>query len=195
MSDPLPPPWFEQPLPPPWHGPPANELGVPVVSRVLLARTEAVAVALMDIAVFSSGVEFRLHVRGRPPDGVVDPFGVHSQLDRGGRPQDILRFGLVFSDGQRVSSVDDCLLRTDPEPPLLIGLDGGGDLSSWSSRYWLWGLPPPGVIGIVLEWRAKAIEPTRVPLDAAPLLEAATHAEKLWPDDDDRPRLIYDSLN
>jgi hypothetical protein len=197
MSDPLPPPWFEQQPPPPCLGSPANELGVPVVSRVLLARTEAVAVVLMDIVVFSSGVEFQLYVRGRPPDGFVDPFGVQSQLDRGERPEDILRFGLVFSDGSRVSSVDDFPLTAEPDPPLLIGRGGGGDLSSWSSRYWLWPLPPPGVIGIVLEWRAKAIAPTRVPLDSAPLLEAAARCEKLWPDgpDEGRPRLIYDSLN
>ena len=53
------------------------------------------------------------------------------------------------------------------------------------------------MIGVVLEWRAKGIEPTRISLDAAPLLEAGAQSEKLWPDgpDDDRPRLVYDSLN
>ena len=195
MSDPLPPPWFEQPVPPEWLGPPANELGVPVGSRVLLAKTPSVAVALMDIAAFSTGIEFRLHIRGRPPDGCVDPRGVWRE--GGVPPDDVLRLGLVFSDGRRVTNGGDFPCTAEPEPPLLIECGGGGDLSSWSSGYWLWPLPPPGVIGIVLEWRAEAIEPTRIGLDAAPLLEAAAQSEKLWPDgpDDGRPRLVYDSLN
>ena len=98
-----------------------------MLARVLLARTQDVAVALMGVAAFSTGVEFRLHVRGRPPDGFVDPFGTHSLVCGGERRDDILRFGLVFSDGHRVTNLGEFPSTAEPEPPLLIERGGSGD--------------------------------------------------------------------
>jgi hypothetical protein len=60
---------------PEWLGPPENELGVPVALRVVLARTEQVAVALIDVVAFTTGLEFALEVRLRQLDELSDPFG------------------------------------------------------------------------------------------------------------------------
>ena len=59
MSDFFAPPPLREPEPeylqPEWLGPPENELGVPVALRVVLARTEQVAVALIDVGAFTTG--------------------------------------------------------------------------------------------------------------------------------------------
>jgi len=46
------------PLQPAWMGPPENEIGVAVALRLLLARTEKVAVALTNAAAFSNVARF-----------------------------------------------------------------------------------------------------------------------------------------
>lgn len=71
---------------PAWLGPPANELGVPVPLRVLLARTEDVAIGLLDVAAFSTGLMFRMEVRLREHEELIDPFAMRMpHLRRGSR--------------------------------------------------------------------------------------------------------------
>jgi len=84
------------PLQPAWLGPPENEIGVAVALRLLLARTEKVAVALTNAAAFSTGIEFSLETRLRERDELSDPFGMRGrQHVRGGGdlPDEVLRFG------------------------------------------------------------------------------------------------------
>lgn len=190
MSDffrpPEPPPEPEPaPLQPAWLGPPENEIGVAVALRLLLARTEKVAVALTNAAAFSTGIEFSLETRLRERDELSDPFGMRGrQHVRGGGdlPDEVLRFGFELADGRRVTNVARFPGFDEPqEGPVLIQRGGGGGERFWSFGYWLWPLPPPGSLTAVVEWPSEGIPLTRVELDAAALLEAAAESEQLWP--------------
>ena len=172
---------YEQPA---WIGPPANELGVAVPQRVLLARTDDVAVALLDVVAFSTGLEFAVEVRLREYDERSDPFGFHLRhtLREGDAiPDEIFRFGFELADGGKATNIGQFPGQDPPAGPVLMQRGGGGGGRSWSFRYWLWPLPPPGPATVVVEWPSQGIELTRVELDAAPLLEAAALSEALWP--------------
>ncbi len=59
---------------------------------------------------------------------------------------------------------------------------GGGGERAWDMRFWLWPLPPPGLLAFVAEWPLGGIALTRVEVDADPIVQAAAEAETLWPD-------------
>jgi hypothetical protein len=183
-----PPPREPEPVPeqPRWIGPPENELGVPVPLRLLLARTEAVALALLDVSAYSTGLEFRMEVRLRRHDELVDPFGMRLHHRRGGGaaeiPDEVLRFGFELADGGRVTNLGDFPgFDGERTEPVLMQRGGGGGGRSWSFGYWLWPLPPAGALAVVVEWPSQGIALTRVELDAVPLLAAAAESEQLWP--------------
>jgi hypothetical protein len=73
-----------------------------VAGELLLARTEAVAVAVGSLRAHPNGLQFTVHVRLRREDpdsrGLRDPFSRHGpRRDEGGR----LRLGVLFADGRR----------------------------------------------------------------------------------------------
>ena len=199
MPPPREPPPRQQHRQPPWSGPPENVLGGVTPFRVVLARSERVAVAAIGASAYPQGVRFDLVVRARPASGddwdeLFDPFGHHQRhrRRRGGEPwppPDVLRFGVAWPDGRKATTVDE--LRwpgpgaetAEPEGPLLHFRGGGGGGLSWSLGLWLWPLPPPGTIELVCEWPSEQIPETHVTVETAPLLDAAARAETLWPEE------------
>lgn len=111
-----------------------------------------------------------------------------------------LRFGLAFADGRTttdhagrppweamagtVASVtehrDPPGSPPEPEPPRLAVRSGHGGHDHWVQDYWVWGLPPGGPLGLVVEWPAAGVPETRVDVDGSTLRRAADHAEVLW---------------
>jgi len=197
--------FFEPPPPPPeppeievepWWQSPRDELGVSTGLRLPLARTGNVAVAVIDVVAYSTGVELKLVAARRQPSADQDPFELHHRFMHGLRPgaelpPELLRFGVEFSDGRRATSVGTgpaAVLRVGdgeeqaPQGPLLSPGGGGGSDDRWESEYWLWPLPPPGLLAFVVEWPAEGIELTRQEIDSAPIIEAAAHSEVLWPE-------------
>jgi hypothetical protein len=186
-----PPPPPDEPVPEPsqpaWLGPPENELGVAVGLRLVLARTERVAVAVTDVTAYSSGLHFSLDVRLREADELLDPFGFRSR-QRPGRagaelPPELLRFGFELADGRRATNVAGFPgFEAPPDEPVLIQRGGGGGGRSWSFGYWLWPLPPGPTLTVVVEWPKEGIELTRHEVATDPLLRAAAQSEALWPE-------------
>jgi hypothetical protein len=175
----------------PWMGPPDNMLGTPVPLRLLLARTEHVAVAVTDALAYPMGVKLTLAVRrrlGEDDDPSFDPFHpLFSHRSRGGEaPPELLRFGVQLADGRKATTLDDHPWargeETKPEGPLLMPGGGSGGATSWDLGFWLWPLPPPGPLAFVCEWPAEAIGVSRAETDAGALVAAAELAEELWPD-------------
>jgi hypothetical protein len=200
-----PPPPAEPPEPPriverPWWQPPRNELGVSTGLRLALARTEDLVVALIDAVAYSTGLTFTLAVVRR---GASEPFFGDPLEDAFGHghfgprrqpgqelPPELLRFGVQFSDGRKATTLDSggsvfTLLASDeeaePEGPILSPRGGNADGDGWELGFWLWPLPPPGPLALVVEWPANGIELTRHEVPAEPLLEAGSRSEALWP--------------
>ncbi len=189
------------PAPVPWWQAPRNELGAQVPLRLVLARSERVAIALVGATAYTTGVELRIAVRWRRhvaddseglyDDPFEDPFGLAMMHRRptGELSPEILRFGIQFSDGRKATTVggfpwadgDDA--AEEPTGPVLMqGAAGGGD-GEWDGDYWLWPLPPPGPLTFVVEWPSAQIELTKHEVDAALILQASALSEKLWPEE------------
>jgi hypothetical protein len=114
-------------------------------------------------------------------------------------PDDLLRIGVQFSDGQKGTSLGFTgrgfrewmkAREEGREPELPKGIvmaprGGGGGGRRWDHRYWVWPLPPQGEIQIACEWPARGIPLTMHSMDAAPILEASRQSTKLWDDPDD----------
>jgi hypothetical protein len=189
--------FFEPPPPPseppereehrrlPWFGPPDNELGVAVAIQLELVRAETLALAVLDLVVFSSGCTFDVAIRRRrrrPERG--NPYD--SLHDHGEWRPDALHFGLQFADGAKaISGRTAWERRPDDTPtvPLLMPHGGGGGARSWNMNMWLWPLPPPGPLAFVCEWQAEGVALTRREIDAQVILDAAGRSEVLWPDE------------
>ena len=154
--------FFEPPPPPPepelpeietqpWWQSPRNELGVSTGLRLLLARTDTVAVAVVDAVAFTTGVELKLVAARRRRSAADDPFELHHRFMHGLRPgaelpPELLRFGVEFSDGRRATSLGTGPgtvfslgggEEPEPEGPLLSPGGGGGSDDRWESEYWL----------------------------------------------------------
>jgi hypothetical protein len=190
--------FFEPPPPPeppdegferkPWFGAPRNELGVSTGLRLALARTDEVAVALVDVVAFTTGVSLNLVALRRAPaePGSFDhPFG-HFWPQGSELPPELLRFGVEFSDGGKATTLgaSPATWAAEGEPPGPILLPGGGSGSDdyWESSFWLWPLPPPGPLAFVVEWPAEGIDLTRHEVDTEPIIEASRRSETLWPE-------------
>ena len=172
--------------PPPWLKPPEAVLPGIVPVELLLARTDTHAVLAVDLLAYPTGLDFALATRRHPSQprerhrrGQLrdhGPFG-----DRG------LRFEIRFADGYVVSNHPRHRPRNleaeAPDQPMLYEGGGGGGEDGWRIQQWLWGLPPPGPLVFVCEWPARQIPESRVEIDAALVLEAASRAVPVWPAD------------
>jgi len=184
----------EIPEPEPWFGAPRNELGAPVPLRVVLARTDQVAVAVVGVTAYTAGLSLTLAVRWRRVSGDEDiyreqefPFDFRARWRPGELPPELLRFGVQFSDGRKATSVGGGTPFGDgigqrPTRPILSESGGGGSEGEWDQDYWLWPLPPPGALTFAVEWPSKGLELTMHEVDAGPILEAAELSEPLWPE-------------
>ena len=189
---------FEIPERQPWWGVPGNELGAAVPIRVVLGRTEQVAVAVVGVTAYTTGFSLTLACRWRstPRDG-----DFYSDLEmfsgRGMRgplgaelPPDLLRFGVQFADGRKATTVGGAtpfppgLTSPDEEPSgLILSPTGGhGSDGEWDQGYWLWPLPPPGALTFAIEWTSKGIEFSMHDVDAGLIIEASKSSEVLWAD-------------
>jgi hypothetical protein len=202
--------FFEPPPPPPeppeparqpeWLNPPTNVLGVALPWRLILARSESVAVLVDGATAYPTGIALRVAALSRPTDSLHDdpfdfPFGHPATRYRGHGtgelPPELLRIGVELADGRKATTLDPHPFGlgedADPEGPLLTQGGGGGGGGSWRFDFWLWPLPPPGPLTFACEWPAKGIELTRVEVDASAAIEAAARAEVLWPEEGDGP--------
>jgi hypothetical protein len=183
FEPPPPPPEQKEYHPPPWLAPPANVLGGPVPLRLIVARREAVAIAVMNARAYPTGLEFTVSVRRPRGRSALEepPFGCR-RVSRDEIEPEVLRFGVQFSDGRKATSLGGFTRPPDQEPPgpVLVMRGGGGGGGQWDHGFWLYPLPPPGTLAFVCEWPSEGIELTRLEIDAELVREAAKDAEMLW---------------
>jgi hypothetical protein len=179
---------------PPWLEPPRNEIGFAVPARLLLAQNDQVAVGLVNLVAYSTGVAFELALRAAPGHAfgheVLLGLGGFWQLAPGQIGDDqIVRFGVEFADGRRVLD-----MGAEPEggdgPPAICLVPhggGGGGGAVYEFGYWLYPLPPSGPVTFAVEWPAEGIPSTKRVLDASVIIDAGARATRLWNDPGGEP--------
>lgn len=160
---------------------PENEVPVALPRNTLLARTEDVAVALLGLHVYTTGVAFALIVRVRPAAAGRLPVGEALM----GRPHPFGResharflIGVEFSDGRRVTSLD----MRDPGAEIVFNLasSSSGDTGG-KQTWWLSPLPPEGPLRLVVRCPEIGIAETSTELDGTAIRRASNDVVALWP--------------
>lgn len=170
---------------PPWMGPPYGMLPGVAALELVLAGNERAAVYIGRCSVYATGFELEVRVLVAPGGDQLDPSlnGVHHRPGRGSNYEEMLRFGLEFSDGRKVTNIGGPAPgEGEPAGPVLWGMSGSGGGGRWRQDFWVWPLPPSGPVGFVCEWPAAGIALSRQEIDAQMLLEAAARARPLFPD-------------
>jgi hypothetical protein len=177
---------------PHWIHTPSDEIGVLVPHAAVIARSEKALVALAGFHVYSNGAEILLMLRTLSDFVLEDPTGVRELMRRridpshDPLPDTVFRFGVEFSDGRRATSLDTNWMDPDwhvkPPPSIHLGMTGGGGGAAFDWQFWLWPLPPTGVLTLVSEYPHVGIALTRYEIETSPLLEAASQSIKLWED-------------
>ncbi|GAA4189277.1 hypothetical protein GCM10022252_25910 [Streptosporangium oxazolinicum] len=183
---------------PPWSAPPSLEAGAVLAVERVVARSANVVVLLPTIRVFGTGCLLEVEVVSRQGGLSAEdwwylrmagaPFG--QTAGRGGPPDSLLRLGVRFADGTKVTTLE----RTAPSggppdgPTLSWSPTGGGmrggEFGFSNFGLWLWPLPPAENFEFAVEWPLGGIEPTIVELDGAAIVSAAERSARYWSDDD-----------
>jgi hypothetical protein len=155
---------------------PENELPTALPTNRLLARSPDVAVALLGLQAYTTGVAFQLAARARGPedpsadDGLGRLFWDH----RGGGPRFL--FGVQFADGRRASNA----LGSGGDLVFHPGGGSGGSVSV-DQDWWLSPLPPGGPLLLVVRCPELGLEETVTELDGTEIRRAGEAATVLWP--------------
>jgi hypothetical protein len=195
---------FEEPAPaaepepqrawssPAWFGPPADELPVCVPLALVIARSPNAVIALSHASAYSTGIgiELLVQARGLPEREAQRLFHEQHMPPTEDEPSAAyLRVGIELPDGSRASNLRGRRHRHDPEQPpdgpVLVQHGGGGGTSgnghvSMRPGFWIWPLPPPGVVRLACEWPLLDIPLTTAELDGAELRAASARVVKLW---------------
>jgi hypothetical protein len=164
------------------QGPPYNVLGEPVAGQTVVARGDGFVIAVDRIVAYPSGFEMGLTVRTRdePVFGSFDELHRRTWSGSAAFPGESLRIAVVFADGRR-SVVENFPPRPASSGDVrLVPMGGGGSQSRFDQRFWVEPLPPPGPLGVIVEWERRGLPETRADLDAGAILAAASRAETLW---------------
>ena len=164
---------------------PENEVPAAVAVSAVLGRTDAAAVSLTGVQVFSTGLSFELGLRCRPEAAeLLEGRNVGDLLwGHGGRGAPLL-IGVQFSDGRRASNVPGEELFTGPaaaDSVLLHQAGGGGGQLSADQSWWLSPLPPDGPLRIVVRCDVLGLDETVTELDGTAIRAAAAGVVTLWP--------------
>lgn len=190
--------FFEgRPLPPPepeparrrrpaWEKPEAMLAGV-APGELLLARSDDAGIAVSGFRAYPSGFEVTLTVFLREDDRHGTFFWrLHEPQSDDGIADEFLRFGVMFADGTSATNLGGRHFPrpdVEPERPLLQQQNGGGGGRRIDVTYWVWPLPPPGPVTFFCEWPARSVPESRAEIDTQPILDAATRAIQVFPED------------
>ena len=180
--------------------PPDNEVPVVLPVTAVLGRTAEVAVAVVGLRVFSTGIQLDLMVRVRTEPGGALRYRLHELVGGFVPAEDTagqrLLLGLEYADGRTATNLTGPAwwpaegAEPDPEHPTLMPVGGGGGDRSIDQGYWLTPVPPPGPLTFICAWSAFGIAETRTVIDLSGLAAAASAVQELWPwqPPDDQPR-------
>jgi hypothetical protein len=166
-------------------GPPATMLGEFLRASATVARSNRCAIRIADFVVYRNGFEFGLKVR--PADSVRErhPSGrPHTMpwlpLDYGSLSDDLLRLGVQFATGAKVTSLDRFRISDKPHQACLE-IAGWETTQGWDLVCWTEPLPSKAPLHLVVEWPVFGIEMTRFVLPAREIILSSRVARSIWP--------------
>lgn len=163
---------------------PDGELPTPLAIRLMLARSEQVAVAVTGLWAFAAGLDLLVSVRLRDAVPGTRVASFLAGLDDEPLEEEFCRLGVQFSTGEKAANTEVRATRESSSEiagPIMKVMVGGGGLVSREWRYWVSPLPPPGPLAIVCEWPYFGIAESRTEIDAQPIRDAASQSIVLWP--------------
>lgn len=175
----------------PWWGPsePAGMRPIPIGAgeRLELARSKSAVATLEGLGVTADGFQVSLRVESLGP-WVLPPALEPPEILLPGRPPthrvgpEMLRFELVFADGESVSNLQpvERWRPTRPTVPVLVPLSTSSEHRRENDRrcverrvvvmdWWVWPLPVEGTIEVRLDWPAEVLSGL-VAFDGRPLV-------------------------
>lgn len=161
---------------------PWNEIPASLPGRLTLAHTDAIAVWMTDMCVYTTGIAFTIEARQRTPERILGMYGF-SQPEPGHTPP--MLFGMEDSAGVVSSN----LPRAETG---LHSTSGSYSGTHGNMRYFLQPLPPPGLLNIHFAWPYFDVAETQIEIDATVISDAIAEVVTLWPRGDDDPRFEPD---
>jgi hypothetical protein len=163
---------------------PDGQLQMPLTTRLLLARTDEAAIAVVGLWAFTAGFEFQVSVQLRAAVPGTSAASFLSALDGAPLEDEFLRLGIQFSTGEKAANTELRATRDtggEPVGPTMKNRVAGAGARRRDWTYWVSPLPPPGPLAFVCAWPAFGIAESRAELDAALILDAARDCIDLWP--------------
>ena len=158
-------------------GPPANQIPAAVPLNVVLHRSDDLAIALLALQVYSTGLTFDLVARARTGDIRVSLTDLLFDRPRRSTEGQFL-LGVEFADGRRLSNA----AHHGPETgAVLEARGGGGGERAVRQTWWLAPLPPEGPLTFVLRCDALGVEETSTVVDGDAIRSAVADVVTLWP--------------
>ncbi|MFE0027002.1 hypothetical protein [Amycolatopsis sp. NPDC059021] len=166
----------------PWTGPPGDHIVPAMLPWVVqLARSERTVVALRGVEVWPEAATLCLSVYSR--DSLLADAPRGTLIDHRRVPDyNALLIGVLFADGSRASSETISVpSATEPEAPVLRAQGRGGSAFHFDHEVFVWPLPPPGPMKLIVQWLDRGIRETQTRLDGGAIRGAAPEAGELWP--------------
>lgn len=160
-----------------------NEIPGVMPVRRFLGRSQSVAVALMTIHAYSTGLQFHLVARSRPGHSLIP---THPSLaERAGVPVvPPPQFDITLANGTEAVSLDhsDAFVRLDElgHEPVVIGWRGGGTKDRFDGHYWLTPDPQSGLT-VRFSWPHFDLGTTETQIPEEQLRVTAASVVELWP--------------
>jgi hypothetical protein len=162
---------------------PVGVLPTPVAIRLLLARTEQAAVAIIGLSAFVTGFDLLVSVQLREAVPGTSDASFLGALDDQPLEEGFLRLGVQFSTGEKTTNMQLAATRgggSEAAGPIMKVRGAGGGLLDREWRYWVSPLPVAGRLAFVCEWPAFGIPESSMEIDGQVLVDAASESLELW---------------
>jgi hypothetical protein len=180
----------------PWWGPRPGAEPIPVDMdgrrEYEIARSVSAVASVSGLNVSDDGFMLTLRVESLRPWVLPPSMEPPEILVPGGAPMhrvgpEMLRFGLVFANGERVDNMTPVeRWRPDrPAAPLLVPMTSQTEITRTNDRrrvehrvvtttWWVWPLPVPGTVEVRLDWPAEVLSGL-ASFDGRPMHDAASN--------------------
>jgi hypothetical protein len=158
---------------------PDNEIPELLPVNSLLARGADVALALVGVHVYTTGLTFGLCMRVHPD--AATRRGAQAVWPHHHMWHDDLLVGVELADGRRATAGGLGRPRLPGPDVVLHQAGGGGGDTRYDQSYWLHPLPPEGPLRVVVRCDQLGIPETVTELDGTAIRRAAERVVELWP--------------